>query len=151
MMLRVCLSIICISLLAIDVFVWLWERKIFINGNPKERDISKEEKKYNMGRLWGIMTKLEAFSFLKDNQPMPSDDELTKQDIEKYEEVRKFLLYNADVQFVPLLLNSFGGKDGYGVYQMIEDVIMMYSKDEVLPHILNAFHNPSKYVVYWNV
>lgn len=98
-----------------------------------------------------MITKSEAFSFLKEHQPMPSDDELTKQEIEKYEEVRKFFLDNVDVQCVPLLLNSFGGKDGFGVYQMVEDVILMYSKEEVLPHILNAFDNSCKYVIYWCV
>ena len=98
-----------------------------------------------------MMTKFDAFSFLKEHQPMPSDDKLTKQEIEKYEEVRKFFLNNKDGQCIPLLLNSFGGKDGLGVYQMVEDVILMYRKDEVLPHILNAFNNSCEYVVYWNV
>lgn len=32
-----------------------------------------------------MITKLEIFSFLKEHQPMPRDDELTKQEIEKYE------------------------------------------------------------------
>ncbi len=95
------------------------------------------------------MTKLEAFSFLKEHQPMPSDDIIMKEEIEKYEEVRKFFLNNRDVQCVPLLLNSFGGKDGFGIYQMVEDVILLYSKNEVLPHILNSIKNPCKYVVYW--
>lgn len=98
-----------------------------------------------------MITKSEAFSFLKEHQPMPRDDELTKQEIEKYEEVRKFFLDNVDVQCIPLLLNSFGGKDGFGVYQMVEDVILMYGKEEVLPHILNAFNNSCEYVIYWCV
>ena len=96
-----------------------------------------------------MMTKLKAISFLKEHQPMPSDDELTEYEIGKYEEVRKFFLNNVDVQCVPLFLNSFGGKDGLGAYQMVEDVILMYEKEEVLPHILKAFNNPCKYVVYW--
>ena len=94
-----------------------------------------------------MMTKLKAISFLKEHQPMPSDDELTEYEIGKYEEVRKFFLNNVDVQCVPLFLNSFGGKDGLGAYQMVEDVILMYEKEEVLPHILKAFNNPCKYVV----
>ena len=32
---------------------------------------------------------------------------------------------------------------------MVEDVILMYDKEEVLPHILKAFNNPCKYVIYW--
>ena len=96
-----------------------------------------------------MITKLEAISFLKEHQPMPSDDKLTECEIKKYEEVRKFFLNNVDIQCIPLFLNSFGGKDGLGVYQMVEDVILMYDKEQVLPHILNAFNNPCKYVIYW--
>ena len=44
-----------------------------------------------------MMTKLKAISFLKEHQPMPSDDELTEDEIGKYEEVRKFFLNNVDV------------------------------------------------------
>lgn len=98
-----------------------------------------------------MITKLEAFSFLKEHQPMPSDDELTKQEIEKYEEVRRFFLDNVDEQCIPLFLNSFGGKDGYGIYQMVEDVILMYDKEVVLPYVLNAFNSSCEYVIYWCV
>lgn len=45
MRLRVCLGIICSMMLAIDIFVWLRERKIFIDGNSKGSDLSKEDKK----------------------------------------------------------------------------------------------------------
>ncbi len=98
-----------------------------------------------------MITKLEAFSFLKEHQPMPSDDELTEQEIEKYEEVRRFFLDNVDEQCIPLFLNSFGGKDGYGIYQMVEDVILMYDKEVVLPYVLNAFNSSCEYVIYWCV
>ena len=98
-----------------------------------------------------MITKSEAFSFLKEHQPMPSDEELTKQEIEKYEEVRRFFGDNEDEQCVPLFLNSFGGKDGYGIYQMVEDVVLMYDKEIVLPCLLNAFDSSYKSVIYWCV
>lgn len=104
--------------------------------------------------IWSVqkmITKLEAISFLKEHQPMPGDDELTEYEIGKYEEVRNFFLNNVDAQCIPLFLNLFGGKDGLGVYQMVEDVILMYDKKEVLPHMLKAFNNPCKYVIYWCV
>lgn len=96
-----------------------------------------------------MITRQEAFSFLKEHQPMPSDGELKKEEIEKYEEIRKFFLDNVDEQCIPLFLNSFGGKDGFGIYQMVEDVILMYDKEVVLPYILNAFNSTSEYIVYW--
>ncbi len=97
------------------------------------------------------MTKNEAISFLKKHQPMPNDKSITSEEIEKYDQIRRYFLNNADSECIPLFLNSFGGKDGYGLYQMVEDVISMYNKDEVLPHILKALDNPCEYVVYWCV
>lgn len=96
-----------------------------------------------------MITKIEALSFLKGHQPMPSDKELKKEELETYEKVRDFFMNNFDEQCIRLFLNSFGGKDGFGIYQMVEDVIMMYNKETVLPYILNAFNNPSDCVKYW--
>ena len=96
-----------------------------------------------------MMTKKEAISYLKEHQPMPTDETLTRKEIEEYDEVRRFFLNNADSECIPLLLNSFGGKDGFGVYQMVGDVIAKYNKEDVLPHILNALDNSSDFVVYW--
>lgn len=96
-----------------------------------------------------MITKTEAISFLQEHQPMPKDNELSNVIINKYDEVREFFINNPDNQCIPLFLNSFGGKDGLGVYQMVEFVILMYDKKEVLPHILNALHSPHDGVRYW--
>ena len=98
-----------------------------------------------------MITKLEAISFLKQHQPMPDDKELGKNDIEKYEEIRKFFIDNPDEECIPLFLNSFGDKDGFGVYQMVEDVMSMYEAEKVLPHILKALQNEHNGIKYWNV
>ncbi len=98
-----------------------------------------------------MITKVEAINFLKQHQPMPSDDEIKEEEIAKYEEVRKIFINNSDKQCIPLFLNSFGGKDGLGVYQMVEDVIRMYDDEKVLPHILQALNSPHIGVRYWNV
>lgn len=98
-----------------------------------------------------MITKSEAFSFLKEHQPMPSDVVLKENEIKRYEEVREFFLENMDEQCIPLFLNSFGGRDGFGIYQMVEDVIVMYDKAVVLPHILKAFNSSSEYIIYWCV
>lgn len=98
-----------------------------------------------------MITKTEALSFLKEHQPMPKDNLLTKEVIEKYEEVRVFFLNNPAEECIPLFLNSFGGKDGLGVYQMVEDVIMMYDKEVVLQYILNTFDSLYVSVKYWCV
>ena len=96
-----------------------------------------------------MITKVEALSFLKEHQPMPSDTTVTEEEMKRYEEVRTFFIKNPDEQCVSLFLNSFGGKDGLGIYQMVEDVIIMYDKEIVLPCILHAFNNSHKGVKYW--
>lgn len=98
-----------------------------------------------------MITRLEALSFLKEHQPMPNDDKLKENEIRKYEEVRDYFINNPDEQCVPLFLNSFGGKDGLGVYQMVEDVISMYDSEIVLPHILKAFDSEYEGVKYWGI
>lgn len=95
-----------------------------------------------------MITKTEALSFLKTHQPMPRDEEVKEDEMMAYDEVREFFLNNPDEQCIPLFLNSFGGKDGFGVYQMVDEVIRMYDKEIVLPYILKAFNNPSDSVKY---
>lgn len=98
------------------------------------------------------MTKSEAINFLKHNQPMPNDDELRKSDIIKtYEKVRLYFIDNPNEECIPLFLNSFGGKDGLGVYQLVEEVIAMYDHDVVIPHIMEALNNPLDSIMYWSV
>lgn len=96
-----------------------------------------------------MITKAEAFAFLREHQPMPTDEEISEEEARKYEEVRKFFIENPDRECVPLFLNSFGGKDGLGIYQMVEDVIMMYSKEIVLPYLLQAFNSSYESIKYW--
>lgn len=98
-----------------------------------------------------MITKSEAISFLKTHQPMPKDENLKEEELNKYDEVREYFMDNPDEQCIPLFLNSFGGKDGLGVYQMIEFVIMMYDEDKVLPHILKALDSTYDGVKYWAV
>ena len=98
-----------------------------------------------------MITRTEAFSFLKKHQPMPNDDKLKESEIKRYEEVREYFINNPDEKCIPLFLNSFGGKDGFGVYQMVEDVILMYDSKKVLPHLLKTFYSIYEGVKYWGI
>lgn len=82
---------------------------------------------------------------------MPNDNELKENEIKKYEEVREYFINNPDEQCVPLFLDSFGGKDGFGVYQMVEDVILMYDSGKVLPYLLKTFNSKYEGVRYWGI
>ena len=69
------------------------------------------------------MTDNEAIEFLKTVQPLPDDSELSEELIAQYDEVRKHFIKSPNELAVPLLLNSFGDGDGFGVYQLVEDAI----------------------------
>lgn len=55
-MLRVCMGIICIVILVIDILVWRYERRIFINGSSKGNVIRKEKRRTNE-KYYGIEKK----------------------------------------------------------------------------------------------
>ncbi|PLR77520.1 HEAT repeat domain-containing protein [Bacillus sp. V3-13] len=92
----------------------------------------------------------EAIRFLKAHQPMPDDKALSDEDIKQYDQVRKYFLNHPDPACIPLFLNSFGNGSGYGIYQLIEDTLLMYSDNEVVPHLIAALQSQHKGVRYWS-
>jgi hypothetical protein len=96
------------------------------------------------------MNKIEAIEFLKQHQPLPDDDKLTKEIIDNYDAVRKYFKLNPDEECIPLFLNSFGYVDGFGVYQLIEDIISLFDREKVVPHLKKALQSQFRGVRYWN-
>lgn len=99
-----------------------------------------------------MINREEALKFLKTYQPLPNDEELSNNiDILNfYDEVRKYFLIHYEPACVPLFLNSFGGRDGFGIYQLIEDVIKQYPNELVVPFIKQALNSKFETVIYWN-
>ncbi len=99
-----------------------------------------------------MIDKEEALKFLEAYQPLPSDSELSKNIniLNIYNEVRKYFLTHYDPRCIPLFLNSFGGRNGFGVYQLIEDVLKCYPSELVIPFIKLALHSKFESVIYWN-
>lgn len=95
------------------------------------------------------MDKEKALNFLRENQPMPNDENLNENLIGMYDEVRKYFLVNPDEECLPLFLNSFGEYDGMGVYQLVEDVILNFQHDEVVKYLLEALESKYNGVKYW--
>ncbi len=97
------------------------------------------------------MNRNEALSFLRQNQPMPDDDFLTQELIDKYDEARKFFIAHPDKEAISLFLNSYGNGDGWGVYQLVEDVFYKCHRDDVVLEIQKTLENPSvtDNVRYW--
>ena len=75
------------------------------------------------------MNKTYAIKFLKNNQPLPNDDIIDEKTLKIYNDVLQFFQHNIYSECIPLILNSFGGWSGYGVYQMVEDTVRQYKKE----------------------
>ncbi|MDM1347481.1 HEAT repeat domain-containing protein [Myroides marinus] len=91
----------------------------------------------------------DALMFLREHQPMPSDEFLTEELLKKYDEVRAYFYVNIDKRCIPLFLNSFGFIDGYGVYQLVEDVIFLYDPVDVIPYLKEALSSDIYSIRYW--
>ena len=90
-----------------------------------------------------------ALNFLKNHQPLPSDENLTKSLLDDYDEVRKYFIEHPNKQAISLFLNSFGEGDGLGVYQLIEDVVRAHNIEDVIPHLNSSLVNGSNAIQYW--
>jgi hypothetical protein len=86
--------------------------------------------------------------FLKLNQPLPDDDELERRPhlIEELDEARKYFLSNPDFACVPLFLGAYGGANGFGVYQLIEDVFFLFPANDIVSALrAQLLNSRSKY------
>ena len=92
----------------------------------------------------------DALRFLELHQPMPSDEKIDKELIEKYDDIRNYFLKNKDFRCVSLFLNSFGFINGLGVYQLVEDVIIMYEEKDVVPLLVKSLNSDYYSVRYWS-
>lgn len=95
------------------------------------------------------MTKDEAIAFLRKHQPLPSDAEITQEQIDTFDEVRKYFTANPDPECIPLMLNAFGDGSGFGVYQVCDDVFRHFDQSQLTPHLSDALQSPHISVRNW--
>jgi hypothetical protein len=96
------------------------------------------------------MTLEEAKQFLRSHQPLPPDEFLTQELIGTLDEVREYLLLHPDPECVPLLIGVIGAGSGYGVYQLIEDVLLKFPTELVVPHLKEGLRSPHGGVRCWS-
>jgi hypothetical protein len=96
------------------------------------------------------MTVEQGLAFLQAYQPMPDDSELSEELVREYDEVRGFFLDHPDARCIPLFLMSFGEGDGFGVYQLVEDVLRHFGKNLVVPHLRTGLTHARRSIRYWN-
>ena len=95
------------------------------------------------------MTREGALEFLRAHQPLPPDRKLSEETIKTYDDVRKFFLAYPDKECIELFLFSFGDGSGYGVYQLVEDVIAKCDRNDVVPILGRALQTGGEGVRYW--
>ena len=95
------------------------------------------------------MTRDEAMAFLMQNQPLPDDGKSLCAIIGTFNEVRNYFMEYPDPECVSHFLNCFGKGSGYGIYQLIEDVILKYDESIIIPHLNSALFSPHPSVRYW--
>lgn len=96
------------------------------------------------------MTTEQGLAFLQAHQPMPDDQDLSEALIREYDEVRQFFMAHPDPRCIPLFLTSFGAGDGFGVYQLVEDVVRPFSRETVVPYLQHGLAHPQRSIRYWN-
>lgn len=91
----------------------------------------------------------EALAWLSKHQPLPTDLEMTQEIADRFDEIRELFLTHSDSRCIPLFLNAFGGRNGWGMYQLIEHVLIKYPTHEILPPLVEALKSSNQYVRQW--
>ncbi len=90
-----------------------------------------------------------AIRFLEMHQPLPPDTQLSEQTIKTFDEVRRHFTMNPEPKSVALMLNAFGEGDGFGVYQLVEDMLLRQDRDLVISSLEAALQSQHYGVRYW--
>nr|WP_244667178.1 hypothetical protein [Xanthomonas sp. D-109] len=89
------------------------------------------------------VNKTDAMVFLRAQQPLPDDDQLTQDLIDAYDAARRLFVADPDRAALPLFLRSFGTGDGWGVYPLVEDVLHACDRSDTVAAIREALEDPT--------
>jgi len=95
------------------------------------------------------MDKQSALDFLRTHQPMPPDVEMSGEEIKTYGEVRRYFIANPDTECISLFLHSFGDGLGFGNYQIVDDVLLKYVPEEVVPKLVGGLRDENRSIRFW--
>jgi HEAT repeats len=96
------------------------------------------------------MTRDEAISFLKQHQPLPDVSFDQKLLTGLHGTYQFFLGAGADREALPLLVNVFGDGSAGGIYQVFDDLLRKYDKEDVVRELQKALSSKHRSVRYWN-
>jgi hypothetical protein len=96
------------------------------------------------------MTADKALEFLRAHQPLPADTNVSRDQLDELDAVRRFLMEHPTDDAVPLLLGVFGDGSGFGVYQLIDDAVSVHDSTVVIPALVDKLRVGPRSVRYWN-
>lgn len=92
----------------------------------------------------------EILNFLKNNQPLPDENNITDEQINMYRNSIEYLDYvYADERCIPLLLNCFGSWYLFEIDKHVEFILLKFDKEIVEPYLIDALKSKNMYVRYW--
>ena len=81
----------------------------------------------------------DELAFLAAHQPLPTDDVLDQGLIERFEQARQHFVQRPDPRCLPLFLRSLPkGSGGFGVYQLLDDVLDAHERNTVVAELADA-------------
>jgi hypothetical protein len=93
----------------------------------------------------------EATAFLEAHQPMPLDSQLTEALATSFDLAVRALAGSTDPRAPSLILNSFGDGDGFGTYQLVDDVLRSLPRDRVIEALRESLRSPHTSVRSWSM
>lgn len=86
----------------------------------------------------------ELLNKIKKMSPLPDDEEMTEELINEYVEVFEEIEEKyKDPRAIPVLIESLGIGEGYGVYQTVLSYLEHFNPEDLLPHLFKAVqHGP---------
>ena len=95
------------------------------------------------------MNKEEALNFLRNHQPMPSDDCVTQKELDSYKECIEFFENNPDVECIPLFLNSFSKGRAFEGYDHVRFVFYKLPPENVIYYLKQYLYNENRNIRFW--
>jgi hypothetical protein len=80
-----------------------------------------------------------GLAFLAAHQPMPPDEALDEELIRRFDLVRRHFVERPDPRCLPLFLRALpNGSSGFGVYQLLDDVLQAHDAGVVVAELVEA-------------
>lgn len=91
----------------------------------------------------------ELLNEIKRISPLPDDEQLSEELIDRYYDIFEQIEKYNNPSVIPILVNSLGIGEGYGVYQSVISYLEHFDTEDLLPHLFLATKNGQKGARKW--